>query len=226
MFYDIVVFDCDSTLTEIEGIDTLASFIHKEEEVARLTDGAMNGEASFENIFPKRLNLISPYRKHLDLLGEKYIKRRVNNARSVIKTLHNLDKEVFIISGGYTQAVSIFAAYLGVPQSNLWAIDLKFDQRGNYLGYNQNNPLVKNDGKKRILDQLKRRRQASIVFVGDGVTDLLAKDVVDLFVGFGGVKVRDKVKKEADRFITDLQQVIDIVQGKPGTGAGKLDIVV
>jgi phosphoserine phosphatase len=214
MFYDIVIFDCDSTLTEIEGIDTLARFIRKEKEVARLTDGAMNGDASFEYIFPKRLDLISPRREHLDLLGREYIKRRVNNARSVIKALHNLDKEVFIISGGYTQAISIFAAYLGVPQSNLLAIDLKFDRKGNYLGYNKSSPLVKNDGKSLVLQQLKLQRKASMLFVGDGVTDLLAKDVVDLFVGFGGVKVRDKVKKEAEVFITDLQQVIDIVQGK------------
>ena len=56
----------------------------------------------------------------------------------------------------------------------------------------------------------------SILFVGDGVTDLEAKEVVDLFVGFGGVKIREVVKNEADLFIEDktLEKIKDMAVGK------------
>jgi phosphoserine phosphatase len=40
------------------------------------------------------------------------------------------------------------------------------------------------------------------MLVGDGVTDLEARDAVKLFVGFGGVVPRDRVAAEADVFIS------------------------
>jgi phosphoserine phosphatase len=39
------------------------------------------------------------------------------------------------------------------------------------------------------------------MLIGDGVTDLEARDAVELFVGFGGVVRRDRVAAEADVFI-------------------------
>ena len=42
--YRHVIFDCDSTLTKVEGIDILAEAAGKGDEVRRLTDAAMNGE--------------------------------------------------------------------------------------------------------------------------------------------------------------------------------------
>lgn len=44
--------------------------------------------------------------------------------------------------------------------------------------------------------------------VGDGVTDLQARPPADLFVGFGGIVTRDIVKKEADWFVTDFDDLI------------------
>ena len=45
--YDAVIFDCDSTLTLIEGIDELASFSGKKEPIARLTRLAQEGRLEF-----------------------------------------------------------------------------------------------------------------------------------------------------------------------------------
>ena len=39
-----VCFDCDSTLSRLEGIDELASRYGRKDEVALLTEAAMNGE--------------------------------------------------------------------------------------------------------------------------------------------------------------------------------------
>jgi phosphoserine phosphatase len=44
--------------------------------------------------------------------------------------------------------------------------------------------------------------------VGDGVTDLETKPVVDLFIGFGGVHVRPRVKENAPVFVTDFASVL------------------
>ena len=41
-----------------------------------------------------------------------------------------------------------------------------------------------------------------ILFIGDGMTDLEAKDDVGLFVGYGGIAQRKKIKKEAEVYLT------------------------
>ncbi|MBT4147320.1 MAG: haloacid dehalogenase, partial [Gammaproteobacteria bacterium] len=49
MSFDIIFFDCDSTLSEIEGIDELAERAGCGAEMAALTNAAMNGEVSLES---------------------------------------------------------------------------------------------------------------------------------------------------------------------------------
>ncbi|MGZ8868425.1 MAG: HAD-IB family phosphatase, partial [Thermoanaerobaculia bacterium] len=54
------------------------------------------------------------------------------------------------------------------------------------------------------------RAKGRAAFVGDGVSDLETKPAVDLFIGFGGVAVRDRVRDEADTFVeeTSLRAVL------------------
>ncbi len=44
MSFDIICFDCDSTLSKIEGIDELGRRVNMLDEMAILTNAAMNGE--------------------------------------------------------------------------------------------------------------------------------------------------------------------------------------
>lgn len=48
--------------------------------------------------------------------------------------------------------------------------------------------------------------------VGDGATDMQARPPADLFIGYGGIVVRDAVKKGADWFITDFSDVLKILK--------------
>jgi phosphoserine phosphatase len=71
--------------------------------------------------------------------------------------------------------------------------------------------LWRNGGKPAVLQSLPPD-QRPLLFVGDGVTDLEAKDQVDLFVGFGGVARRQAVCDNADAYIAEnsLLPVLDI----------------
>ena len=51
-----IVFDCDSTLVSIEGIDALAG--ERIEEIRRMTDMAMDGAMALEEVYGERLALI------------------------------------------------------------------------------------------------------------------------------------------------------------------------
>lgn len=212
--YDIVVFDCDSTLTEIEGIDLLAKRAGKEKEVKVLTEKAMNGKVEFKEVFHRRLNLIRPKKTDLDWLYKQYIKYQIKDAKEVIRLLHKAGKRVYVVTAGYEDPVKKFATYLGVPKENIFAVELKFDENGYYLGYNAKNVLTKSTGKRKVLQKISRL--GSVIFVGDGATDLEAKNVVDLFVGFGGVVSRSIVQKNADVFINlkTLSPVLVLAQGE------------
>ena len=57
--YRTVFFDCDSTLTRLEGIDRLAG---DRPELAALTAAAMAGDARLEDVYRSRLELVRPGR--------------------------------------------------------------------------------------------------------------------------------------------------------------------
>jgi phosphoserine phosphatase len=69
MSFDVVCFDCDSTLSRIEGIDELARQHGLFDKVAALTDAAMNGELALEDVYASRLDLIRPNQASIDWLA-------------------------------------------------------------------------------------------------------------------------------------------------------------
>ena len=71
----LLLLDCDSTLSSIEGIDELgrlrgpATF----KAVEDMTNAAMNGGTPMEAIFAKRLDIIKPTAAELAAIGAQYI---------------------------------------------------------------------------------------------------------------------------------------------------------
>ena len=65
MSFDVICFDCDSTLSKIEGIDELARRVCLGEEMSKLTEAAMNGELPLEAVYERRLIMIDLIRRVL-----------------------------------------------------------------------------------------------------------------------------------------------------------------
>ena len=81
-----VVFDCDSTLSAIEGIDELAA--EHADEIRGLTDAAMDGSLPLVEVYGRRLEIIRPTRQAVDDLSTLYIQRLVEDARETVAGLH------------------------------------------------------------------------------------------------------------------------------------------
>ena len=200
MSFDIVCFDCDSTLSKIEGIDELARRVGLGEELAKLTDAAMNGNVALEDIYGKRLDLIKPNRDALNWLAELYIAELVDGVAEVFAELAKHNKTIHIISGGLLPAILPLAKILNVPVENVHAVDVYFAENGDYLGYEIDSPLAKNGGKAAIIKSL---NSTNLVMIGDGKTDLEAQQGGAKVIGFGGVVNRKLVREQADFFVTD-----------------------
>ncbi len=196
MSFDVICFDCDSTLSKIEGIDELAGRVGLGEAMSRLTDAAMNGEVLLEAVYEQRLSLIRPDRASIDWLADLYIEQIVDGVKDVFDTLTASKKKLHIISGGIRQAILPLASRLGLPEAQVHAVDIYFNADGSYLDYDRSSPLARSGGKAEVCRQLKS--QGSLVMIGDGKTDMEAKQAGAVVIGFGGVADRPLVRELAD----------------------------
>ena len=207
-----VFFDCDSTLAQIEGIVELARLKGKAEEIATVTEQAMSGQIELSEVFSKRLEIVQPSVRDLEILGRIYCKNLTLGAESVVKQLQNMNKQVYILSAGYRLAIEILANYLAIPKANVFAVDLQFDDVGRYQGLNSNQLLIKSTGKKELLQDL-GLDPATIAMIGDGANDLVTLDVVALFIGFLGGRGNDWLRQRAKVLVEgdSLLPVVDLV---------------
>ncbi|MCK5354628.1 MAG: HAD-IB family phosphatase [Methyloprofundus sp.] len=210
MSFDIICFDCDSTLSAIEGIDELAERAGCGAEMAALTNAAMNGEVALEAVYAKRLDLIKPDREAIDRVADLYIEKMVQGVEEVFQQLHSQGKQVHIISGGLKQAILPLAEKLNVAADHVHAVEVLFASNGDYLEFNQQSPLARNGGKAEVCAQL-NQAGLKLAIVGDGNTDMEAKQAGAYCIGFGGVVARDIVREQADVFVDspDLQAVLE-----------------
>lgn len=194
-----VIFDCDSTLSAIEGIDELAA--GRREEIAGLTASAMSGALPLESVYGARLALIRPTRAQVASLAGQYVAAAVPGARETVRGLRDGGVEVRILSGGFRQAILPFAEWLGLGAAAVWAVDLRFDPDGAYEGFDESSPLARSGGKRTVIETWRKTLPSPFLMVGDGITDLEARPAVDRFLAFAGVVDRPAVTAAADAVI-------------------------
>lgn len=204
-----VIFDCDSTLSAIEGIEELA--VRHRAEIERLTELAMQGVVPLEEVYGRRLELIRPSRRDVERIARLYVAELVPGAAEVVRGLMAEGIGVYILSGGLRQAVQPLGLHLGVPGAHVAAVDLWFDARGRYAGFDTTSPLARSGGKRQWVEA-RTDLVRPVLLVGDGATDLEAKPAVDRFAAFTGVVRRAPVVASADFVIEGptLEPVLDL----------------
>jgi phosphoserine phosphatase len=203
-----VVVDVDSTLCGIEGVDWLAQL--RGEEIARqsvmLTERAMNGEIPIDKVYGERLALIRPTRTEVERLAKAYRETMAPTAPAAVAALQTAGVRVVLISGGFRQAIAPLAGDLRVE---LHAVDLHWDDAGEYVGFDTTSPLATQSGKLQLVRTLALPRPT--LAMGDGSTDATMRAAVDEFAAFTGFARRDAVVAVADREIATYEQLRDLV---------------
>jgi phosphoserine phosphatase len=211
--FGTVIFDCDSTLSTIEGIEEIAREHRAEIEV--LTEEAMRGAVPLEQVYGRRLDLVRPTRGRMIALGHTYVQTLVPETRETIAALKAEGIEVRIISGGLKPAVLFVARELGIEDSAVAAVDVYFEDDGSYAGFDVASPLAASGGKRVVIESWLDAMPRPVMLVGDGATDLEAQSVVDAFVAFAGVAFRPAVVAAADFTIREksLAPVLELALG-------------
>ncbi|XP_057320967.1 phosphoserine phosphatase [Microplitis mediator] len=207
---DAVSFDVDSTVIREEGIDELAKFCGKGDQVTELTKKAMQGNMTFQQSLAVRLNIIQPNLEQIKDLIRFHPPKLTPGIKELIDKLHEKNKKVFLISGGFRCLISPVAAQLNISPDHIFANRLKFFFTGEFAGFDENELTAKTGGKAKVIKRLKEKYNLkTIVHVGDGATDLEASPPADAFIGFGGNVIRESVKNGSKWFVKDLNQLKD-----------------
>ncbi len=199
--FGTVVFDCDSTLSALEGIDELAA---GRPEVVELTRAAMRGEIPLEQVYARRLELVRPTRERVEALGRQYIDAAVPEAHATVEALLAAGVQVRVVSGGVLPAVLMLTRELGVQDAHVAAVDVYFSGDGAYAGFDAASPLARSGGKAAVLAAWRKDMAAPVLMVGDGVTDLEARPPADAFAAYTGVVARAPVVAGADFVLPDM----------------------
>ena len=192
----LVVFDLDNVIIDGEAIDEIGKLANVEDEIAEITEKAMQGEIDFETSIKDRVKL----------LEGTSIEDIQNGAEDTIARLKEEGLDVAIISGSFDVVAQTVKDKLGIEN----AYTNSFTVEDGKLTGEVTGPLV--SGSK--LDVLKEHIEGNdtsleeVVAVGDGANDISMIESAGIGIAFNA---KDSVKEKADVVVDekDLTKVLD-----------------
>jgi phosphoserine phosphatase len=195
----LVVFDMDSTLIDAEVIDELAIEAGVGEQVAAITEAAMQGEIDFKQSFTQRMALL----KGLDVSVLQSVAERLRlneGAEHLISTLRKLGYKTAIVSGGFTFFGEYLQQRLGVDYVYANQLDIK---DGLVTGQ-VSGDIIDGQRKAELLREIADKeglKLQQVIAVGDGANDLPMLGIAGLGIAF---RAKPLVKASAEQSISNL----------------------
>lgn len=212
------IIDFDSTFTQVEALDELARISLKDrpdrediyKQIDDLTNASMEGRLSFTQSLEARVKLLNANRDHLKLLIS-HLKKKVSTSfsRNTIFFKNHTD-EVLIVSGGFKEFITPVVTEYHIKKENIYANTFLFDDEGNIIGYDTENPLSQEGGKVKLLKEL--NLPGDIYGIGDGYSDYQLKEsgMIKKFFAFTENIERKSVAEKADHITPSFDEFLYI----------------
>lgn len=215
-----IIIDFDSTFIQIEALDKLAEITlenNKDKDpiltkIKNLTNLGMDGEISFGESLKERLKLIKVNQKHINLLIKELNNYITHSFQANREFIQNNANNIYIISSGFIDYILPVVNHFGILESNIYANRFIFDEKGDVVGFDEENLLALDQGKVKVVDRLKLVVEDSYI-IGDGYTDYQVREFnkVKYFFAFIENIKREKILQKADYVIHSFDEFLQIV---------------
>ena len=183
----VMVLDVDRTLVQNEMIDELAELAGVGDQVAELTERAMQGEIDFEEALRSRVRLLAGQPK--SILDKGWDRLRLTpGARTFIATLRHLGFKIAIVSGGFTSITERLKDELGLDYAFANTLEIS----DGVLTGRVEGPIVDRERKAQLLHMIAAEEGLAtrqIVAVGDGANDIAMLEAAGLGIAFNAKRV-------------------------------------
>ncbi|KAG2222980.1 hypothetical protein INT45_012279 [Circinella minor] len=190
----LVVFDMDSTLIRQEVIDEIARHAGVVDQVAAITEAAMNGEIDFKESLRRRVALLKD--TNVDVLEKvKESLTFTEGAHFLCQSLKKLGFKLAVISGGFIPLARYVKAELGLDYA--FANQLKVSVDGKTFTGETVGPVVDGVRKAELLDVIAQAEGVTpkqVIAVGDGANDLWMLNKAGLGIAFNA---KPRVQEQA-----------------------------
>ena len=201
----LVVFDLDNVIIDGEAIDEIGKLANVEEEIAEITEKAMQGEIDFETSIKDRVQLLEGTSiEDIEKLADEL--PLMSGAEETINALKENDVDGAIISGSFDVVAEKVKDKLGVDAvyTNSFTVE-----EGKLTG-EVTGPLVSRSKLDVLKDHVEEAGIAleDVVAVGDGANDISMIESAGCGIAFNA---KDSVKEIADVVVDekDLTKVLD-----------------
>ncbi len=201
----LVVFDLDNVIIDGEAIDEIGKLANVEEEIAEITEKAMQGEIDFETSIKDRVQLLEGTSIE-DIQKVASELPLMPGAEDTINGLKEKDIDVAIISGSFDVVADEIKEKLGVDA----VYTNSFTVEDGKLTGEVTGPLVAGSKLDVLKDHVEEAGIAleDVVAVGDGANDISMIESAGCGIAFNA---KDSVKEIADVVVDekDLTKVLD-----------------
>ena len=203
----LVVFDLDNVIIDGEGIDEIGKLVNIEDQIAAITEQAMQGDIDFETSIKKRVGLLKG-------VATEDIKTLANEmplmkgAKETVSTLKENGFDVAIISGSFDIIADTIKDKLDVD--NIFTNSL-VEEDGILTG-EVTGPLV-SGSKLDVLSEFIEEKGYSLdecVAIGDGANDISMIESAKYGIAFNA---KPALKENADIIVEtrDLTDVLNVI---------------
>ena len=182
-FRRLLVADMDSTIIGQECIDELADFAGLKQEVADITERAMQGKLDFRAALRERVALLSGLDE--DMIRQCLAERVVPNpgAATLVRTMRVGGAYALLVSGGFVSFADPIGEMVGF--NKVRANRLLFDE--GQLSGKVEDPIVDATAKRESLIQARGElglKEEDVLAIGDGANDRLMIEEAGLGVAY------------------------------------------
>ncbi|GAA3927291.1 phosphoserine phosphatase SerB [Litoribacillus peritrichatus] len=195
----LVCFDMDSTLIEAEVIDELAIEAGIGDQVAEITEQAMQGKIDFDESFRRRVALLKGLDESvLERVAERL--KLTEGAEQLLHMLNTLGYKTAILSGGFTYFARHLQKKLKIDYVHANELDI---QDGKVTG-EVKGVIVNGERKAELLKEIAHHegiKLDQVIAVGDGANDLPMLSIAGLGIAF---RAKPLVRESAKHAISNL----------------------